>query len=279
MTPSAVPQPLRDTFVAWTDAGRPDDAPTRWSRHHWGKDLVPAGLEDTPLTRAALVERAKRVTADDRDAQRDAFLAAMIWGYGTVGYGPSRVRTMLAEDGFADQLAELTHVTLEQGGPAAFAHVREARKAGHECLKGLGGAFGTKYIYALTKAHPERGVAPVLDSVVRAWFVEHVPDVDVRIGDGWTYPHRYGAYVETLQAWGEDLGIPADDVERLIFLQREGQTGGTWQEEWLSATPAPGAADLLRMLGDQLEARGVGAEAAPHLVALAELAAAEDDIS
>ncbi|WP_295015859.1 hypothetical protein [uncultured Micrococcus sp.] len=42
------------------------------------------------------------------------------------------------------------------------------------CLEHLGAAFGTKYLYFLTKAHRESDIAPVLDSVVRAWFAEHV---------------------------------------------------------------------------------------------------------
>lgn len=42
------------------------------------------------------------------------------------------------------------------------------------CLKHLGAAFGTKYLYFLTKAHRQSDIAPVLDSVVRAWFAEHV---------------------------------------------------------------------------------------------------------
>ncbi|WP_375543711.1 8-oxoguanine DNA glycosylase OGG fold protein [Micrococcus lylae] len=42
------------------------------------------------------------------------------------------------------------------------------------CLKHLGAAFGTKYLYFLTKAQRESDIASVLDSVVRAWFAEHV---------------------------------------------------------------------------------------------------------
>ncbi|MEV8355444.1 hypothetical protein [Micrococcus luteus] len=42
------------------------------------------------------------------------------------------------------------------------------------CLEHLGAAFGTTYLSFLTKAHRESDIAPVFDSVVRAWFAEHV---------------------------------------------------------------------------------------------------------
>ncbi|WP_376741551.1 MULTISPECIES: 8-oxoguanine DNA glycosylase OGG fold protein [Micrococcus] len=97
-----------------------------------------------------------------------------MWGYGRVGYGPSRVERIMAQPGFEEQLADVTRITLEQGGPAAFEHIRQQRKSGAGCLKHLGAAFGTKYLYFLTKAHRESDIAPILDSVVRAWFAEHV---------------------------------------------------------------------------------------------------------
>lgn len=279
MTHISVPDPLRQAFSTWEGAGRPADAPTSWSLAHWSVlgDALPAGLDGLPLSRADVTAYAAKVTAEDRQAQRDLFVAAMIWGYGRVGYGPRRIRTVMDQEGFEDQLAELTRVTLEQGGPAAFQYVRDQRKTKGRCLHGLGGAFGTKYICFLTKAHPVQGISPVLDSVVRDWFTEHAPAADIHVGDGWTYPRRYGNYVEIMQAWGRELGIPADEVERLIFLQREGQTGGTWQEAWLSDRPVPGAEALLRMLEDKLGERGLGSVAEKHLRTLDELLASAAD--
>ena len=124
---------------------------------------LPACLEREPLTRAVVTGYASKVTAEDRAVQRDAFIAAMVWGYGRVGYGPSRVERIMAQPGFEEQLADVTRITLEQGGPAAFEHIRQQRKSGVGCLKHLGAAFGTKYLYFLTKAHRESDIAPVLD--------------------------------------------------------------------------------------------------------------------
>lgn len=107
---------------------------------------LPACLEREPLTRAVVTGYAAKVTAEDRAVQRDAFIAAMVWGYGRVGYGPSRVERIMAQPGFEEQLADVTRITLEQGGPAAFEHIRQQRKSGAGCLKHLGAAFGTMYL-------------------------------------------------------------------------------------------------------------------------------------
>lgn len=238
---------------------------------------LPACLECEPLTRAVITGYAAKVTAEDRAVQRDAFIAAMVWGHGRVGYGPSRVERIMAQPGFEEQLADVTRITLEQGGPAAFEHVRQQRKSGVGCLKHLGAAFGTQYLYFLTKAHRESDIAPVLDSVVRAWFAEHVKDVDVRIGGGWTYPRKYATYVETMQAWGEELKIPADDVERLIFLQQQGATQEPWRESWSSAAADPEAGELLEALRLALADLGAGDDAEPHLQALEDVVADAED--
>lgn len=80
----------------------------------------PADLNGEPLTREKVTEFAVAVTTEDRASQSKAFLAAMIWDHSRVGYGPSRVAKMLAEPRFLDDLAELTRVTLEEGGVAGY---------------------------------------------------------------------------------------------------------------------------------------------------------------
>ena len=238
---------------------------------------LPACLECKPLTRSVVTGYAAKVTAKDRAAQRDAFIAAMVWGYGRVGYGPSRVERIMAQPGFEEQLADVTRITLEQGGPAAFEHIRQQRKSGAGCLTHLGAAFGTTHLSFLTKAHRESDIAPILDSVVRAWFAEHVKDVDVRIGDGWTYPRKYATYVETMQAWGDKLDIAPDDVERLIFLQQQDATQGSWRESWSSAVTTPESGELLEALRLALDDLGAGDDAEPHLQALEDVIAEVED--
>ena len=113
-----VPVPLQMAFDRWGAVDGPEDAPIVWRKPSWEKSLAhatpirellggwPADLNGDPLTREKVTESAGKVTADDRAAQLTAFLAAMIWGYGRVGYGPSRVAKMLAEPRFLDGLGE-----------------------------------------------------------------------------------------------------------------------------------------------------------------------------
>lgn len=292
-----VPVPLQMAFDRWDAADGPEDAPIVWRKPSWEKSLAhatpvrellggwPADLKGDPLTREKVTESAGKVTADDRAAQLTAFLAAMVWGYGRVGYGPSRVARMLAEPRFLDDLAELTRVTLEEGGVAGYQRVRDARYGeprDRGFLKHLGPAFGTKYIYFLTKAQPVEGqVAPVLDSVVRMWFRKNVDAeaANVEIGAGWGYAERYATYVETMQAWAKKLGIAADDVERLIFASRQAEVGGGWVESWSDASPTS-AQELLEHLGAQIAAVGLQGEAETHLEAIADLLAetTDDDV-
>lgn len=286
-----IPVPLQTAFDRWVAVGRPKDAPTVWSKPSWEKSLAratpvrellggwPADLKGDPLRRVHVTTFAAGVTMEDRASQLKAFLAAMIWGYGRVGYGPSRVARMLTEPRFLDDLAELTRVTLEEGGVAGYQRVRDARHGEQRdrgFLKHLGPAFGTKYIYFLTKAQPVegRGVAPVLDSVVRMWFRKNVDDqaTNVEIGDGWGYAERYATYVETMRAWAEELGIAADDVEQLIFVSRQTEVGGGRAEPWSDASPAS-AQELLGHLGAQIAALGLQGEAETHLEAIADLLA------
>lgn len=290
-----VPDSLQKAFEQWTVRGKPEDEPTTWKKASWEKALAgaepvrdllggwPAELNGEPLSRKDVTAFAAKVTPEDRASQLTAFLAAMIWGYGRVGYGPSRVVKMLAEPGFLDDLAELTRTTLAKGGVAAYERAWEGRFGSGKdrgFLKHLGPAFGTKYIYFLTRAQPVegQGIAPVLDSVVRMWFRKNAPDVDVRIGDGWGHADRYETYVKTMLAWEADLGIPADDIERLIFVSREAEVGGTWAEPWADA-PVASAEELLQHLGTRIAELGLQDEAEPHLEALADLlaeAASED---
>ncbi|KFC53251.1 hypothetical protein GY12_02770 [Micrococcus luteus] len=109
--------------------------------------------------------------------------------------------------------------------------------------------------------------------MVRAWFAEHVKDIDVRIGGGWTYPDRYRTYVTTMQAWGEELKIPADDVERRIFLQQQDATQEPWRQGWSSAAADPEADELLEALRLALADLGAGDDGEPHLQALEDVIA------
>lgn len=113
------------------------------------------------------VTRHARLVEDDETAGR-AFIAAMVWGYGPVGYGPFRTARVLQENADAgDRLAAVARVARDSGGMAAFEHIA------NRPLRYLGVAFGTKYLYFCSVAHEHRaGPALILDAVVCRWLAD-----------------------------------------------------------------------------------------------------------
>lgn len=272
-----VPQPLLNTFRQWKNSGEAAPSPSPWKRERWERAgvNVPNALSDAPIDREEATRWAARLTADDRQAQRDAFVVAMIWGYGPVPYGPFRTHRIMARPEFADELAEVTRVAIEHGGVAAYrlVHQRRSEKPGAAgiFLKWLGPAFGTKYIYFITRANQHGQVTPVLDEVVRRWFAINASAANVHIGYQWEHPDRYGNFVDTVHEWGRELGIAADDVEYLIFAQQQASDGGQWQEGWLSSEVTMDPSQLLEQLGHYFEGAGHGDQAADALGQLQDL--------
>ncbi len=157
-----IPPALSEAVRRWREHGEPPQRASRWSRgswlryfpvHHAFLDSLPDGIDRDEATRHA----AGAVTSEG--AER-AFLAAMIWGYGPVGYGPWRTARVLTENPHAsERLAEVARVARDRGGVAAFRELAKTR------LRYLGVAFGTKYLRFVTAALSQ-DAAPILDAVV-----------------------------------------------------------------------------------------------------------------
>ncbi|MFJ7213664.1 hypothetical protein [Amycolatopsis sp. NPDC098790] len=222
---------LETAVQRWRDRGEPSQPPSRWSpeswlrhfpQHHSFLNALPERIDRAEATRRA----AHATTADG--AER-AFLVAMIWGYGPVGYGPWRTARVLAENPRAVQrLADVARVAQARGGVAAFRDLAGRR------LRYLGVAFGTKYLRFVTVALSSDHVGPpILDAGVRRWLVTHA-GVYLNI-DEWR-PSVYERYVALLASWSAELALTADTVEELIFRSAISQTGSAfWGEEWLRA--------------------------------------------
>ncbi|MFB9931305.1 hypothetical protein ACFORO_42880 [Amycolatopsis halotolerans] len=225
-----VPAALTNTVQRWRDQDEPVQPPIRWSREAWRKYFPSqhAFLDALPeqIDRAEATRHAAHATTPE-GAER-AFLAAMIWGYGRVGYGPWRTARVLTENPHAvDRLAEVAVVAREQGGLAAF------RDLASQPLRYLGVAFGTKYLRFVTAAHTS-DKAPILDAVVRRWVSTHT-GLHLMI-DEWR-PAVYEKYVALLTSWAAELGLATDTVEELIFrsaVSREGS--GQWSESWAGSS-------------------------------------------
>lgn len=184
----------------------------------------------------------------------------MIWGYGLVGYGPYRTERILTlgstvnDKKAIEQLVEIAGIAQSKGGVAAFDQVATQRRDGTAYLKFLGPAFGTKFLYFLTK-DSNVPTTPVFDSVIHGWLQEHAP------GAGsfsllWWDTSSYKRYVDLLHSWVAELSdraghsLDADDLEFLMFSDARGQAPQLVESENVTAE------SMLDDLGAEADARG-----------------------
>lgn len=197
--------------------------------------------------------------ADDTAVVK-AFLASMIWGYGLVGYGPYRTERIFTRDSTTEdkeaieQLVEIAGIAQSAGGVAAFDYVATQRRSGAPYLKYLGPAFGTKFLYFLTKASSVP-TTPVLDSVVHGWLQQHAPEV-ASVSLSWWDTSSYERYVDLLHSWVDELppltgqSFDADDLEFLMFSDRRRQAPLLAESENVTVE------SMLDDLGAEADARG-----------------------
>ena len=192
---------------------------------HWsGVEPWPVELPERTQTATARISRDQVVASTRRAAERsewsEALIASYVWGQGRTGYGPHRLKEILAEPTVDDALA-MAGATLRQEGAVA------AYRGLHGAVKGLGPAFFTKFLYFLDQANrldqvyfralaTEAPAAPralILDQRVARVMRAHAtrvgadmalasaPDVAAWIwsDSGWT-SHRYGVYLGWIHA-------------------------------------------------------------------------------
>ncbi|MEU5341966.1 MULTISPECIES: hypothetical protein [unclassified Streptomyces] len=194
-------------------------APARWT----GIEPWPVGLPERSRTGTARISRDQVVAATRGAAERsewsEALVASYVWGQGRTGYGPHRLREILAEPTVDDALATAGSVLRQEGAVAAYRGLRGA-------VKGLGPAFFTKFLYFLDQGHlldpatdaPAEPRALILDQRVARVMRAHATRVGADMAlasapavaawiwsdSGWT-SHRYGVYLEWIHAATEQL--------------------------------------------------------------------------
>lgn len=257
-----MPDALLQTYERWYRAGRPAQVGSRWNRTAWSRQLPQytdffESLGPDGLNRVQAVEKSPAVV--DHQTAVQVFLLAMVWGHGSVGYGPFRTRRILERPEVASELLEVAEIAYRGGGLEAFAHVASRRRESGTFLKWLGPAFGTKYIYFLTAQDTTQQPAPVMDAVVRRWFGVHVPDRPLKVGIWDVLSYR--TFLESLTEWAEEIRerfghhVRLDDVEYMIFaegylFEDEGEWRESWESEQSQLAPT--------LLIDQLKALAVG---------------------
>ncbi|NMH98623.1 hypothetical protein HF526_15095 [Pseudonocardia sp. K10HN5] len=209
----------------------------KWRKRTWERHLDSLLLPTIPEIGRSQATAAAAHAADGDDQAVRAFVTAMIWGYGPVGYGAWRTRRILDLSG-----AVAGHRLREVALAAADGPIEAFSAMARAPLPYLGPAFGTKYIYFCTAAVRDRHggrTAPVLDEVVRRWFARHTGS---RLSGTWSVP-QYRWYLSCLESWGSTLGIPSDHVEELIFRSRvTTEENRLWAERLLVGTDSQGEA-------------------------------------
>jgi hypothetical protein len=207
----SIPVPLAAAVERWRERGRPEQSPTVYSRRAWAEQLPEFGdvVEWLPveLDRAAVLDAVGQL-AGAADWPLSSFVVTQIWGYGTRGYGPTRVRRVLdgaggrARPALAEAVARVRAGSPEDG--LAVLASEEHR------LKGLGMSFATKFLFFMDPTQR----ALILDQFVADWLKEHA---GLRLPLQPLSAEPYHRYLEAMSRWAEALGLPPARLEEVLI--------------------------------------------------------------
>ena len=219
-----VPPVLRQVVGEWRAAGSPPQPGTLWPRDLWLTDLPQhadlfRGLP-TLLARAD-VRAACAGAADDANSAERAFVAVMVWGFGSVGYSRFRTANMLLTPHAPDRLLAVAQTLATAGPIAAYRCLADRSDCG---VDGLGPSFGTKFLYFCQPSGAET-TALILDKLVSDWILENA---GLALQPQPWSDRRYEAYLRQMHAWANELECAPDEVEQCIFQAQANEQGGQW---------------------------------------------------
>jgi hypothetical protein len=141
---------------------------------------------------------------------RTLFLATMIWGYGTTGYGPWRTSEMFNSLNFSDILENSFHYISQDKILKAYNILN---------IKRCGPPFFTKYFYFCGYSAGLRKYPLILDTRVWEALRDRINIDTTRFvkKSTWWYPEGYLRYVDTLHDWAEELNCEAHNIEFVLF--------------------------------------------------------------
>lgn len=164
----------------------------------------------TSLRRFDIVPLAREASETETpSAIRQLFLATMLWGYGTVGYGPWRMAHITSN------IKQLDDVLFNALRAIKYGNVRTAFSVLHDAhIPFLGPAYFTKYLYFA-------GLGCGIDHYPLILDTRILQSLSALIGKR-TFSegtvNDYHNYVVTLHEWAEMLDCRADSIEYLLFL-------------------------------------------------------------
>jgi hypothetical protein len=222
IAPIRAPRDLGRLVADWMRRGRPPQPGIAWPRDRWVSAFPHhrVTLHRLPdlLDRAGVraVGDATKLTSASTEA---LFVATMAWGFGWVGYGPHRAVTMLGTPDAVARLHTVRQAVVSDGALAAYGHL-----AGDCRIKGLGPAFGTKFI-AFCQPNGVRPAALIHDELVSTWLAANGrPDLSPT---AWSVP-TYEAYLDQVHRWADEVEIDPEVVEYLIFQSMADERGNQW---------------------------------------------------
>jgi hypothetical protein len=142
---------------------------------------------------------------------KNLLLAAMVWGFGSVAYGPSRTQKMLKTKDAVSRLEGI--VAAARTSPSAGYGALWQRGADIKYLKS---AMGTKLLYfAGYDASTARGPLVVDANVLRA--LNHLESVSFPKYANQLTTAEYEDYIARAESWGDKAGASSDAVEYTLF--------------------------------------------------------------
>jgi len=197
-----------------------------WNLERWENRLGPAWMPVLRELHEACVAdggglRRSAVTAFGREDASRLLVAAMAWGFGSVGYGPWRTARMLETDGAADILADIVDTVRRQGAAAGYCQLWDGNRGR---LRGLGVVFGTKLLYF---AGLECALSPrplIYDTNVFKRLRSLHLGLPWAVPFAGIYAEQYDQYCRWAQEIAEECEVEPDDVECALFGSVAGPT-------------------------------------------------------
>ena len=149
------------------------------------------------------------------ESVEDVFIGAMIFGYGPIGYGPSRVERIVQIN--HDLIVKLNRqYKAAVGGPGEswVSHTQD------DPVIYLGPAFATKFAYFAARKQQSDRTVPLIADKNTSWAMWRIAGIprSVELHDG------YMAYVDLAHTWGAEIDddYGADEIERALFTLGQG---------------------------------------------------------
>jgi len=199
-----------------------------WNRKKWSRHVLTEWNLPRPISRRDVFDIVDQIRTTS-DAERDrvaekAFVAIMVWGYGTTGYGPHRVKEMRAsrQEGLGSYMVNITEAASD--GP-----VEAYRFLANNKAKQLGPSYGSKVAYFATPGE----VSPVLDSEVAQWIQQYEGRAHFQLTEWSTLQYGdFQAYCSQLLDVIRPLVSEAEQtlglVEYLMFTDRFAGSLPSW---------------------------------------------------